>query len=197
MTRSRKTSPSVVLIRHAETEWSRIGRHTGTTDLPITEAGRRSLGELRIRLGSHRFGLVLVSPLLRARQTCEVLGFSDEAQVRDGLAEWRYGRFEGLTPAEIQDRSPGWDLWDDGAPDGESPLDVTSRIDRVIEEIQASVDRVEDILVVAHGHSLRAFGARWMGLPVWAGRHLRLGTGTVSTLGWHHGERVVRRWNVD
>lgn len=190
-------SPSVYLVRHAETEWSRNGRHTGSTDLPITEAGRRSLTPLRERLDAIEFEHVLASPLLRARQTSEELGYGRRMQLRAELAEWRYGKYEGLTPDQIQQCAPGWDLWTQGAPGGETPEDVSARIDRIVRILDAPPDQAtESTLVIAHGHCLRALAARWLGLPIATGKHLRLNTGTVSLLGWHRGLRVLQHWNA-
>lgn len=186
----------VVLVRHGETAWSRAGRHTGSTDLSLTEEGITSLAPLRDRLAAGGFTRVLTSPLKRAQQTCEVLGLDADAEVVEELAEWRYGDYEGWTPEQIQAESPGWDLWHDGAPGGEAPDEVGRRIDRVVADLQTDPDPEPVVLVVAHGHSLRALGARWVGLGVDAGRHLRLSTGHMGELGWHRGMPVISSWNV-
>lgn len=186
----------VLLVRHGETSWSRAGRHTGSTDLSLTEEGIASLAPLRARLAAGGFARVLTSPLKRARQTCEVLGWDADAEVVEDLAEWRYGDYEGWTPEQIQAERPGWDLWRDGAPGGEAPDEVGRRIDRVVADLQTDPDSERRVLVVAHGHSLRTLGARWVGLAVEAGRHLRLSPGHVGQLGWHRAIPVISSWNI-
>ncbi|HXS45334.1 MAG TPA: histidine phosphatase family protein [Solirubrobacteraceae bacterium] len=183
----------VWLIRHAETEWSRDGRHTGVTDVSLTDEGREAARALGDRVGDRRFALVLTSPLERARETAALAGLGRGAQIRDDLLEWNYGEYEGVTTAEIRETRPGWYLWTDGAPGGESPAEVSARCDRVIEEVL----RVEgDVALVAHGHILRALGARWVEEEVEFGGRLYLGTGTLSVLGWEREVRVVRSWNA-
>lgn len=183
----------VWLIRHAETEWSRDGRHTGVTDVSLTDEGREAARALGDRVGDRRFALVLTSPLERARETAALAGLGQGAQIRDDLLEWNYGEYEGVTTAEIRETRPGWYLWTDGAPGGESPAEVSARCDRVIEEVL----RVEgDVALVAHGHILRALGARWVEEEVEFGGRLYLGTGTLSVLGWEREVRVVRSWNA-
>ncbi|MCW3018778.1 MAG: histidine phosphatase family protein [Solirubrobacterales bacterium] len=181
-----------VLVRHAETEWSLSGRHTGRTDLPLTERGREAAKELRERLRARRFALVLVSPSRRARETCELCGLGAEAQVREDLHEWDYGEYEGLTTAEIRQRRPDWVLWRDGCPGGESPAQVGARADRVIAEI-ATVDG--DVAVFSHGHMLRVLGARWIELEAPAGARLGLSTGAICVLGHERDTTVIARWN--
>jgi probable phosphoglycerate mutase len=184
----------VWLIRHAETEWSRDGRHTGRTDVPLAEAGRERARELERRLAGKRFALVLTSPLSRARETAELAGIGDAAQVRDDLLEWDYGEYEGITTREIRETSdPGWYLWRDGAPGGEQPGDVAARVDRVIEEILGADG---DVAVVAHGHVLRALAARWVEAPVDLGGRLALSTGSISALGFEREVRVIWSWNL-
>lgn len=185
----------VVLVRHAQTEWSLTGQHTGTTDLPLTDEGRAVTEHLRRRLSGERFDLVLTSPLQRAAETCRIAGFEAEAEVRDDLVEWDYGAHDGRTTAEIRADEPGWDLWRDGAPGGESPADVARRMDRMVAELLETCERSGDVLVFGHGHSLTALTVRWMGLPIERGRHLRLGTGAVSVLGWKREVRVLQVWN--
>jgi probable phosphoglycerate mutase len=183
----------VWLIRHAETEWSRDGRHTGVTDVSLTDEGREAARALGDRVGDRRFALVLTSPLERARETAALAGLGQGAQIRGDLLEWNYGEYEGVTTAEIRETRPGWYLWTDGAPGGESPAEVSARCDRVIEEVL----RVEgDVALVAHGHILRALGARWVEEEVEFGGRLYLGTGTLSVLGWEREVRVVRSWNA-
>lgn len=185
----------IVLVRHAQTEWSLTGQHTGTTDLPLTDEGRALTQRLRRRLAGERFDLVLTSPLRRAAETCRIAGFADEAELRDDLIEWDYGAYDGRTTAEIRAEDPGWDLWRDGAPKGESPSDVARRLDRVVAELLETCEHGGDVLVFGHGHGLTALTVRWMGLPIERGRHLRLGTGAVSVLGWKREVRVLEVWN--
>jgi broad specificity phosphatase PhoE len=180
------------LVRHAETEWSKSGRHTGRTDVPLTDAGRERARRLGARLGGHDFALVLVSPLERARETARLAGFGDRCEVREDLLEWDYGDYEGITTREIREKRPDWYLWRDGVPNGETPDEVSARCDRVVAEIR----RVEgDVVVFAHGHILRALGARWVEEPVAFGGRLYLSTGTVSVLGFERETRVLRLWN--
>jgi broad specificity phosphatase PhoE len=183
----------VWLVRHAETEWSRSGRHTGRTDVPLTGAGRDRARELAGPLGVHDFALVLASPLGRARETARLAGLGDEPEIREDLLEWDYGDYEGITTPEIREDRPGWYLWRDGVPNGETPDEVAARCDRVIEEILA----VEgDVAIVAHGHILRALGARWIEEPVAFGGRLFLSTGSLSVLGFEREVRVLRSWNA-
>jgi broad specificity phosphatase PhoE len=182
------------LIRHAETEWSRDGRHTGRTDVPLTEAGREHARTiLRERLAGHDFALVLASPLARARETCELAGLGDRMQIRDELLEWEYGDYEGVTTADIRRARPGWYLWTDGAPGGETAEQVGARVDRVIAEALA-VDG--EVALFAHGHVLRALGARWIEQPAALGGRLALSTGTICRLGFEREVRVVWEWNL-
>jgi broad specificity phosphatase PhoE len=187
------STPEVWLVRHAQTEWSELGRHTGRTDIPLTETGRAKARELRERLGGHRFAVVLTSPLSRARETCELAGYGDQAQPRDELMEWDYGEYEGLTTPEIRERRPGWLLWRDGCPGGETAEDVARRVDRVIAEaLQAD----GDVALFAHGHVLRVLGARWLEQPPQLGARLMLGTAAISVLGAERGLRALRTWNM-
>jgi broad specificity phosphatase PhoE len=181
----------VWLVRHGETEWSRDGRHTSTTDLSLTDQGRRVAGALRDRLGAQTFALVLTSPRERARETARLAGY-DDPQVDDDLAEWDYGDLEGLTSEQIRRTYPGWTIWDGPWPGGETADDVAARFDRVAARCRS----VEGpVLLFSHGHALRVLAARWLGLPVPEGRHLFLDTATVSVLGDDRGTPVVRRWN--
>jgi probable phosphoglycerate mutase len=180
------------LIRHGETEWSRSGRHTSTTDLPLTQEGERTAASLRTRLGGQEFDLVLTSPRRRARRTAELAGFS-AALVDEDLVEWNYGDYEGITTAEIRETVPGWTVWDDPVPNGETPGQVAARLDRVNARI-AAVDG--DVLVFGHSHALRGLTARWLELDVTEGRHFVLGTATVSVLGWERGSPAVHQWNA-
>jgi probable phosphoglycerate mutase len=181
----------VWLVRHGETEWSKSGRHTSTTDLPLTAEGERIAAELRDRLADEQFDLVLTSPRQRARRTAELAGFSD-AVVDDDLVEWNYGDYEGITTADIRKEVPGWTIWDYPVPNGESPEQVAARLDRVIQRI-AAVDG--DVLIFGHSHALRALTARWLELGVTEGRHFVLDTATVSVLGWERGSPAIHRWN--
>ncbi|MEU8681887.1 histidine phosphatase family protein [Streptomyces sp. NPDC048611] len=187
----------IFLARHGQTEWSLSGRHTGRTDVPLLDEGRRGAELLGERL--HRApwdGLpdveVRTSPLVRARETCELAGFGDRAQPWDALMEIDYGAYEGLTPAEIKSGRPDWLIWRDGVPEGETLAEVTARADEVIGWAR-SADR--DVLVFAHGHILRALGARWLGLDISFGARIRLEPTSLSVLGWAYGEPAIERWN--
>jgi broad specificity phosphatase PhoE len=180
------------LVRHAETEWSRTGRHTGRTDVPLLDVGRERARELGEALRGHAFGLVLTSPLERARETAALAGVGDGAEVREDLLEWDYGDYEGITTPDIRKERPGWYLWRDGVPNGETADEVGARCDRVIEEMLA-VDG--DVAVFAHGHVLRALAARWVEEPVSFGGRLFLSTGALCVLGFEREVRVIRTWN--
>lgn len=185
--------PRVYLVRHGETEWSRSGRHTGRTDVPLTAAGERVGGALAARLAGLSFARVFTSPLQRARRTAELAGFAAEPD--PDLVEWNYGEYEGLTTAELRGRRPGWDLFADGCPGGESPADMTRRADRVAARLRALAGNV---LVFSHGHLLRVLAARWVGQPVGFARHLLLDTAAVCVLGFGHAdpdEPAVALWN--
>lgn len=179
------------LVRHGETEWSRDGRHTGTTEVPLTPHGEEVARGLRERLAGIDFGLVLTSPRERARTTAELAGFP-EAHVEEDLAEWDYGDYEGVTTAEIREQVPGWTVWSDPCPHGETAAQVRARMDRVLAKVRAHGGRV---LAFSHGHASRALAARWLGQPVSDGRLFSLGTATISVLGYEHGGPVVDRWN--
>ncbi|MEU1630054.1 histidine phosphatase family protein [Streptomyces sp. NPDC020096] len=190
-------APRIVLVRHGETEWSVTGRHTGRTDIPLTEEGRRTARLLGARL--HRApwdGLpdveVRTSPLSRARETCELAGFGDRAKEWDTLMEWDYGAYEGLTPAEIKAGRPDWLVWRDGAARGETVAQMTARADETVAWAR-SADR--DVLVFAHGHFLRALGARWLGHDLAFGATIRLNPASLSVLGWAYGAPAIERWN--
>jgi probable phosphoglycerate mutase len=182
----------VWLVRHGETEWSRDGRHTSTTDLPLTEPGREVAATLRTRLAGEEFSLVLTSPRGRARETARLAGHP-EAQVDDDLVEWDYGELEGLTTERIRETYPGWTIWQGPVPGGESADQVGDRLDRVVARCRATGGRV---LLFGHGHCLRALAARWLELAVAEGRHLRLDTATISVLGYERDTPVVLRWNL-
>ncbi len=180
-----------VLLRHAETAWSRDGRHTGRTDLPLLPEGEAQVRQLRPAMERFEFSQVLTSPLGRARRTCELAGLGP-ATVDPDLLEWDYGAYEGRTTAEIRLERPGWSLFDDGAPGGESAADVGRRVDRVVARVRAAEG---DVACVAHAHVLRVLAARWLGLSADAGRLLVLGPASFSVLGWEREQAVVRRWN--
>jgi len=182
----------LLLARHGETEWSANGRHTGRTDLPLTERGRDRARRLAIPLEGRSFDLVLTSPLRRAMETCALAGLGKRAQAREELREWDYGDYEGLTTAEIESQRPGWSLWQDGCPKGETAEDVGARVDRVIADVRATAG---DAIAFGHGHSLRVLTARWLGLPPQNGALFALGTGALSTLGYEHGLAVIVHWN--
>ena len=182
----------VVLVRHGETEWTRTRQHTGRTDLPLTEEGRKQAQVVGEALGGRAFGLVLTSPLRRARETCELAGFGDVARPRDELAEWDYGEYEGRKTVDIRAERPDWSLWRDGVPGGESPADVGRRADRALEEIRTAG---VDTLVFGHGHQLRVLAARWLGLEPADGRLFVLGTATISVLGYERETAALLRWN--
>ena len=185
------TMGQIVLVRHGETRWSLAGRHTGLTDLPLTADGEAQARSLRPSLSTHPFALVLTSPRLRARRTAELAGVGD-AEVDEDLAEWAYGDYEGLTTPEIRERVPGWSIWSQGCPGGESPDEVATRLDRVVARALASHGPV---LAFAHGHSLRALGGRWLELPLPKANIFYLDTATISVLGHDRETPVVRRWN--
>jgi broad specificity phosphatase PhoE len=182
----------VFLIRHGETEWSKSGQHTGGTDLPLTEAGMEQGRLLTDRLKGIEFATVLTSPMQRAMETCRQADLLHRADVLDELREWDYGAYEGLTTPEIWRQRADWSIWAHGAPDGESPEQVTERADRVLERARSAEG---DVALFSHGHVLRAVGARWLGLPVAAGQHLMLSTASVSVLGYERETPVIRLWN--
>jgi len=183
----------VFLVRHGETEWSLNGRHTGITDIPLTDHGRQVAKLLRPILAKESFSLALTSPLQRARETCRLAGFEDVVHIEPDLKEWNYGRYEGLTPAEIHATAPGWLLFRDGAPDGEQPDEIGARVDRVIEKARAVTG---DVIVFAHGHVLRVLAARWVGLPSSEGQHFLLDTATMNILSYYRGIPAIKRWNA-
>jgi broad specificity phosphatase PhoE len=182
----------VVLVRHGQTAWSVSGQHTGMTDIPLTDEGRRHAEALGSRLSGWRFARVLTSPLARAMDTCRLAGFGAQAEVSDDLREWDYGEYEGRRTVDIREERPGWNLWLDGVPGGETAEEVGRRADRVIEAAKSAAG---DVALFAHGHVLRVLGVRWIGLPPDDGRRLALSTASVSVLGWERETAVVTRWN--
>jgi probable phosphoglycerate mutase len=182
----------VILVRHGETEWSRTGKHTGSTDIPLTERGRRQAQAVGAALRDRDFALVLTSPLGRAFETCRLAGFGERAVQRDELMEWDYGTYEGRTTAEVREERPGWTLWRDGVPDGETVEQVGERVDRVLDDLRP-LDG--DALLFAHGHVLRVLTARWLELDPDAGRLFALDPATISALGYERETAVIKLWN--
>ena len=183
----------LVIVRHGETEWSRAGRHTGRTDIPLDHAGRERARALRAVLAGWHFAAVYSSPLARAWQTSELAGFGERATMLDDLREWDYGEYEGLTTPQIRERDPGWVLWRNGVPGGETLDSVAERADRVI----ALVEEIDgDVLLVSHGHLLRVLTARWLQMPAVSGQRFALGTGTPGELGYEHDWTALLRWNL-
>jgi len=183
----------VYLIRHGETEWSLSGQHTGITDIPLTENGRNVAKQLEPILAKENFTMILTSPLERARKTCELAGLGAHAEIDRDLMEWNYGEYEGLTPKQIDAQAPGWMIFTDGCPGGESPAQVSARADRLV----ARVRSVEgDVALFAHGHIFRVFAARWLELPATAGCHFLLDTATLSILSYYRNLPAIRRWNA-
>ncbi|MFV0132909.1 histidine phosphatase family protein [Streptomyces sp. HMX87] len=190
------------LVRHGETEWSRSGRHTGRTDVPLTDRGRDEARRLVPLIRSHRIGAAFVSPLQRARETAELIGLHDP-RVDADLREWDYGGYEGITTVEIHRSRPDWFLFTDGVPPGppdhpgETPEQVGERADRVLARAEAAFANTEGcVVLVAHGHFLRVLTARHLGLAPSQGALFQLGTGTVCRLGTEHGRPVIAAWNV-
>jgi probable phosphoglycerate mutase len=179
-------------IRHGETAWSISGQHTGTTDIPLTDKGRRLAERMRPVLAKREFGLVLCSPMQRARETCALAGLGSGSIIDPDLVEWNYGAYEGLTPAQIGKSAPGWLIFRDGCPGGEMPGQVGERVDRVIARARAAGG---DTALFAHGHVLRVLAARWIGMPPVGGQHFLLGTGTLCVLGFYHEVPAVQVWN--
>jgi probable phosphoglycerate mutase len=184
--------PAVWLIRHGETEWSASGRHTGRTDVPLTETGRGQALALGRHLAGRRFDSVVVSPLARARDTCRLAGFEPVAEVEPGVAEWDYGAYEGRTTAEIRVERPGWSVWSHDVPGGESLAAVAARADRALTRM---VEVDAEVAVFSHAHLLRVLAARWLGLEPVEGRRFVLGTAAIAVLGWERENRVVVCWN--
>jgi broad specificity phosphatase PhoE len=183
----------VVLVRHGETEWSRDHRHTGRTDVPLTAEGRRQAERLSDALAEWSFTRVLSSPLSRALDTCRLAGYGDRAELSDALLEWHYGEYDGETTDRIRESRPGWNLWRDGCPGGETVADVSARVDPLVSELKESEG---EVVLFAHGHVLRVLAARWVELAPEAGARLWLATATISVLGFERETAVFRRWNA-
>jgi len=188
------TLPIVYLARHGGTAWTVSGQHTGVSDIPLNAQGEAEAARLGERLRGLRFAAVFTSPLQRARRTCELAGFGSVAKVDPDLLEWNYGAYDGLRSADIHRERPEWDLFRDGGPGGESPLDVGARADRVVARVRA-IDG--DVLLFSSGHFLRVLGARWLGLEPGAGRYFLLGTASLSAVGYEHerSQPVIRLWD--
>lgn len=182
----------VIVVRHGDTEWAVHGRHTGRTDVALTEQGRREANALGGLLAGRVFARVLVSPLQRAMETCRLAGFGDRAEACPDLEEWDYGTYEGRTSAEIAAERPGWSLWHDGVPGGETIGEVGRRADRVIAEARSAGG---DVALFAHGHILRILAARWIEMDPGAAQRLALDPAGVGTLGYEHDYPVIRAWN--
>jgi probable phosphoglycerate mutase len=187
--------PIIYLARHGETAWSLTGQHTGLTDLPLTERGERNASRLKQRLGGLTFAKVFTSPLQRARRTCELAGFGSVAEIDGDLLEWNYGEYEGRRTSEIRAERPGWQLFRDGCPGGESPAQVTARADHVVSRLRAAPG---DVLLFSSGHFLRVLAVRWIGLELTVhARSFMLSTASLSALGYEGSlsQPVVRLWN--
>ena len=186
--------PRLVLIRHGDTAWTETGQHTGRTDLPLNEHGERRAERLSARLAGESFSRVFSSPLRRARRTCELAGLGEGVVLDDDLVEWDYGRYDGLTGAEIRRSNPDWQLFRDGAPDGESPREVAARADRFVARARSIPG---DVAAFGSGHILRMIAARWLGLEAGLGRHFFTSTASVGVLGYEHDrtQPVVLLWN--
>ncbi|SCB59783.1 probable phosphoglycerate mutase [Rhizobium aethiopicum] len=186
--------PEIYLVRHGETEWSLSGRHTGRSDIPLTANGEAAARKLTELLSGLSFSAVWSSPSARARKTCTLAGFGSEALIRDDLAEWDYGAYEGVTTKAILAERPGWQLFRDGCPNGETAADVGARADAVIDGLR---EMAGTVLIFSSSHFLRVLAARWLGLPPQGGAHFVLDTASISVLGYEHDltERIIRRWN--
>jgi len=183
----------VYLLRHGETEWSLNGRHTGVTDIPLTENGRKLARQLRPILAREKFVMVLTSPLQRARETCELAGLGTLAGVDRDLMEWNYGEYEGLTTEQIRQTRPDWSVFRDGCPGGESPLQVSVRADRIVSRVRA-VDG--NVALFSHGHILRVLAARWINLSASYGENFLLDTATLNVLGYYRESPAFKIWNA-
>jgi probable phosphoglycerate mutase len=183
----------ICLVRHGETEWSVNGRHTGKTDIPLTEKGRAMALLLEPILSGENYSFVLTSPLRRASETCELAGLGGRAAVDPDLIEWDYGEFEGLTTSQIHEKKPGWMIFRDGCPGGETPEEIGIRVDRLIAKAHCAEGNVA---LFAHGHLFRVFAARWLELRVMDGCRFLLEPATLNILGYYRGTPAIRRWNI-
>jgi len=183
----------VYLLRHGETEWSLNGRHTGVTDIPLTENGRKLARQLQPILAREKFVMVLTSPLQRARETCELAGLGTLASVDRDLMEWNYGEYEGLTTDQIRQTRPDWSVFSDGCPGGESPLQVSVRADRIVSRVR-TVDG--NVALFSHGHILRVLAARWINLSASYGENFLLDTATLNVLGYYRESPAFKIWNA-
>ncbi|NBZ96905.1 MAG: histidine phosphatase family protein [Proteobacteria bacterium] len=190
----RSSGPQIVLVRHGETEWSKNGKHTSFSDIPLTLEGERQAAALKGELSEWDFKLVMCSPRARAKRTCELAGFLDRAEITDDLAEWNYGDYEGITTKEIRQKDPKWTVFTSSTPGGETPDQVAERCDRVIERAKAIND---DVVLFAHSHVLRVLIARWLELPPIEGRHFVLQTGTLNILSYEHESTVLISLNAE
>ncbi|MDI7775546.1 histidine phosphatase family protein [Asticcacaulis sp. EMRT-3] len=196
MNASSPNRPHIYLIRHGRTEWSVSGRHTGLTDLPLTAQGEDQARMIAPRLGKIDFAHVLTSPLQRAHHTCQLAGLGAQAEITPDLAEWDYGDYEGLKSPEIQAKQPGWTIFRDGGPDGESAQAVSDRADRLVARLSGMEG---NIALFSHGHFGRALAARWIGLPLIEAEHFTLGEAAMNILGYnpsHPDVRVISLWNL-
>jgi len=189
----RASGPQIVLVRHGETEWSKDGRHTSFSDIPLTLEGERQAASLKSELSGWDFKLVLCSPRKRAMRTCELAGFTDKAEITNDLAEWNYGDYEGITTKEIRQKDPTWTVFTRPTPGGETPDQVADRCDRLIERFKNVQD---DVLLFAHSHVLRVLIARWLELPPVEGRHFVIQTGVLNILSYEHESTVLLSLNA-
>lgn len=191
-----KPLPLVYVARHGDTAWTESGQHTGLTDLPLTENGERNARRLGERLKGMKFARVFTSPLQRAKRTCELAGFGAIAEIDPDLVEWNYGEYDGLRSDQILAQRPGWDLFRDGAPGGESPAQIGQRADRVVARVRAIG---EDVLLFSSGHFIRVLAARWLTLETCAARYFLANTASLSALGYEHefSHPAIRLWNDD
>lgn len=183
----------IYLVRHGETQWSLSGQHTGASDIPLTENGRMAARLLKPVLSGESFTLVFTSPLKRARETCELAGLGAQAIVEPELVEWNYGNYEGITTAQIRATRPGWSLFRDGCPGGETPDEIAARADRVLAKVRAAEGNVA---LFAHGHIFRVIAARWIDLPASYGEHFLLDTATLNVLGYYGDSPALKIWNA-
>ena len=196
MTGTPNMDSRLYLIRHGQTDWSLSGQHTGRTDVPLTEQGEQDARDLAKRLRAVRFSRVFTSPRQRARRTCELVGLGAVAELEPDLAEWDYGDYEGQRSVDIRKERPDWNLFRDGCPRGESPVQVSERADRVIARLRTLEGNTA---IFSHGHFGRVLAARWIGLPVSQAQHFLLSTASLSILGYEHnlaGESAIVLWNA-